>query len=152
MELLIIIGFTFTILVCAIIIIIVVIQKLKRGELTEFSSTDQFSSRSYRPGEGFSDEKQEKIGKVHNFHSSFSRGFISWNDFFFPDTEEKRKMQKIACLGLLFVYVLLLGLVLIFSFSGMLFGVLFLLILLIYLTILLLFKFIKIRVFKKFDL
>ena len=77
-----IIGFGILMTVLAVIIVIYVSFKYRKGELTMEPGELQFSNLKNIPGEDYVDLNIIKTGKTKTLRSYNSSGFISWEAFF----------------------------------------------------------------------
>lgn len=99
------IAVALVILACCGIALAAIIQ-LKKKNLNKKPNEFQFSKRKYIAGEGFIDTNIAKAGKTKTFLSFFSKGFISWEDFFNPKNEEQKKLRDTARYCILGFYII----------------------------------------------
>lgn len=135
--------------VLSIVLVLFILNQKRKGRLQETPNEHHFSQKEYQAGQGYVDHNPRKIGRTKTLKSFSSHGFISWEDYFHPTSEEHMFKRRIARRVIIVTYFLIMGLIVIFALIDMIGGMLFLIALMLYLTILILLKFLTIKVFHK---
>ena len=135
--------------VLAVIIVVYVSFKYRKGELTMEPGELQFSNLKNIPGEDYVDLNIIKTGKTKTLRSYNSSGFISWEAFFNPKTEEdlqKRMPATIAVITIFAVGIIITAAMKLLEISiGYYFGLAFLFLA----SALVLVKFVEFKILKK---
>jgi len=135
--------------VAAVIIVIYVTIKYRNGELTEKPGDLQFSRLDNMPGDGYVDLNVVKVGKTKTLKSYSSSGFISWEAYFLPKTQEdmeKRLPATIAVITIFAIGIVMTAIMKLMDFpTGYYFGLVYLFLA----SALVLIKFIEFNIIKK---
>lgn len=135
--------------VIAVVIVIYVTAKYRKGELNEEPGHLQFAEFKNIPGEDYVDLNVVKMGKTKTLKSYSSRGYISWEAYFNPKTREdmaKREPATIAVITLLGVGIIITAIMKLMDITiGYYFGLAFLFLA----SLLVLVKFIEYKIIKR---
>jgi hypothetical protein len=85
-------------------VVVYVVVKFRDGEINEQPGDLQFSNMKNIPGQDYVDLNVVKVGKTKTLASFSSSGFISWEAFFNPKTQEDMEKRKPATMALVVVY------------------------------------------------
>ena len=90
--------------VAAVLIVIYVSIKYRKGELTEKPGDLQFSYLDNMPGDGYVDLNVVKAGKTETLESMGSSGYISWEAYFHPKTSEDMEKRLPATIAVITIF------------------------------------------------
>ena len=85
-------------------VVVYVVVKFRDGEINETPGDLQFSRQKNIPGQDYVDLNVVKVGKTKTLASYSSSGFISWEAFFNPKTQEDMQKRKPATMALIIIY------------------------------------------------
>jgi hypothetical protein len=90
----------------AVIVVIYVTLKYRRGELTEKPGDLQYSRLDNMPGDSYIDLNAVKTGKTKTLKSINSSGYISWEAYFKPKTAEDMEKRLPATIAVTTIFAL----------------------------------------------
>ena len=88
----------------AVVLVIYVTLKYRKGELTEEPGELQFTDLKNIPGEEYVDLNIVKTGKTKTVGSYSSSGFISWEAYFNPKTREDMQKRTPATIAVIVIF------------------------------------------------
>ena len=91
--------------ILAVIMVIYVTIKYRKGELTEKPGDLQFSHLTNMPGEDYVDLNVVKVGKTKTLASFNKSGFISWEAYFQPKTKKDMEDRLPATIAIIAIFV-----------------------------------------------
>ena len=88
----------------AVIMVIYVTLKYRKGELNEEPGELQYTNLKNIPGEDYVDLNIIKTGKTKTLASYSSSGFISWEAYFNPKTREDMQKRTPATIAVIVIF------------------------------------------------
>jgi len=88
----------------AVVLVIYVTLKYRKGELTEEPGELQFADLKNIPGEEYVDLNIIKTGRTKTVGSYSSSGFISWEAYFNPKTREDMQKRTPATIAVIVIF------------------------------------------------
>ena len=88
----------------AVVLVIYVTLKYRKGELTEEPGELQFTDLKNIPGEEYVDLNIIKTGRTKTVGSYSSSGFISWEAYFNPKTREDMQKRTPATIAVIVIF------------------------------------------------
>ena len=133
----------------AVLLVIYVTMKYRKGELTEDPNDLQFANFKNIPGEDYVDLNVVKVGKTKTLKSYRSSGFISWEAYFRPKTQEDMNKRVPATIAVITVFAVGIVMTVIMKFMAIQIGYYFGLVYLALASLLVLVKFVEFNIFKR---
>jgi hypothetical protein len=124
-------------------------MKYRKGELTEEPGDLQFANLKNIPGEDYVDLNVVKVGKTKTFKSYSSSGFISWEAYFHPKTQEDMNKRVPATIAIITIFAVGIVMTVIMKFMAIQIGYYFGLVYLALASVLVLVKFIQFNILKR---
>ncbi len=90
--------------VIAVVTVIYVTVKYRKGELTEKPGDLQYSKLSNMPSDGYEDLNIAKVGKTKTLKSYNKSGSISWEAYFHPKTKEDMEKRLPATIAVTTIF------------------------------------------------
>lgn len=135
--------------VAAVLLVIYVTMKYRKGELTEEPGDLQFANLKNIPGEDYVDLNVVKVGKTKTLKSYSSSGFISWEAYFHPKTQEDMNKRVSATIAIITIFAVGIVMTVIMKFMAIQIGYYFGLVYLALASVLVLVKFIQFNILKR---
>lgn len=101
-----IIDFGLLMTLIAVILVIYVTIKYRKGKINEDPSELQFARLKNIPGEDYVDLNVVKVGKTKTLGAYSSSGFISWEAYFNPKTPEDMKKRTPATIAVIVIFAM----------------------------------------------
>ena len=133
----------------AVVLVVYVTVKYRKGELTEKPGDLQFSRLSNMPGDDYVDLNVVKVGKTKTLKSYSSSGFISWEAYFHPKTQEDMSKRLPATIAVITIFAVGIVMTVIMKLMSIMIGYYFGIVYLLLASVLVLVKFIEFNVIKR---
>ena len=133
----------------AVLLVIYVTMKYRKGELTEEPGDLQFANLKNIPGEDYVDLNIVKVGKTKTLKSYSSSGFISWEVYFHPKTQEDMNKRIPATIAVITIFAVGIVMTIIMKFMAIQIGYYFGLVYLALASLLVLVKFVEFNILKR---
>lgn len=133
----------------AVMLVIYVTMKYRKGELIEEPGELQFANLKNIPGEDYVDLNIVKVGKTKTLKSYSSSGFISWEAYFHPKTQDDMKKRVPATIAIITIFAVGIVMTVIMKFMSIQIGYYFGLVYLALASLLVLVKFFEFNILKR---
>ena len=133
----------------AVLLVIYVTMKYRKGELKEDPGDLQFANLKNIPGVDYVDLNIVKVGKTKTLKSYSNSGFISWEAYFHPKTQEDMSKRVPATIAIITIFAVGIVMTVIMKFMAIQIGYYFGLVYLALASLLVLVKFVEFNILKK---